>query len=708
MNREARAETANRKLRTLPKAQDDRRKRLGQYFTGPRLSSLLAALADGQRCHTAVDPMCGSGDLLAAVRTLSPAAQLAGIEIDPVAASLCANRFRGDSSDRCRLIVGNAFSREAVSQLSEFSFDLVITNPPYVRYQALSGSRCGHRDLPDAEEVRRGLIDVIDQLTSINDDDREVLRALARGYSGLSDLAVPSWLLCAAMTAVGGRIAMVMPESWLSREYARPIHYLLSKMFRLQYVVEDANRGWFDDASVKTTLVIAVREPAVSTLSSHRPEGDYLHISLPRSVMNEQSVVGQLFPDSAQPDLAFVGAMGDAASLQEFESRGVIVSRRPLLTSLNQVLSFARGARWLSVHEPDMGFSVRSNSRIARSRVASVPPELSAAFPDLAQMPFTTLGELGANVGQGLRTGANGFFYVDLDGEQDGFAQVTTSNVLGLKQIAVPAKALRPVLRRQSEAPSGFRLDPDTLRGRVLDLDSFVHPSDAFPNGRYAQAAFLDARQRTVMPPGLAALVDAAATANIGSDDEPRFIPDLSAVRTNASSGSLISGSPPRFWYMLPTFGPRHVPELFVARVNHKHPRVMLNSQPKVVIDANFSTISLEGSTTVSEHALLALLNSSWSYALMEMVAAVMGGGALKLEAAHIRRLPIPQLDGGVWRELGVMGVLLADGEDVGVVRDRIDLAICEAVFGTKRAHLIVHHLRQIATVKLEARRSGV
>ena len=34
---------------------------------------------------------------------------------------------------------------------------------------------------------------------------------------------------------------MVVPEAWLSRDYAHPIQYLLLKLFRIRYVVEDAH-----------------------------------------------------------------------------------------------------------------------------------------------------------------------------------------------------------------------------------------------------------------------------------------------------------------------------------------------------------------------------------------------------------------------------------------------------------------------------------
>ncbi|WP_226833976.1 N-6 DNA methylase [Acidithiobacillus ferrooxidans] len=46
-------------------ADAERRKRLGQYYTGSGLGRLLAALAQADKEKTIIDPMVGSGDLQA-------------------------------------------------------------------------------------------------------------------------------------------------------------------------------------------------------------------------------------------------------------------------------------------------------------------------------------------------------------------------------------------------------------------------------------------------------------------------------------------------------------------------------------------------------------------------------------------------------------------------------------------------------------------
>ena len=130
--------------------------------------------------------------------------------------------------------------------------------------------------------------------------------------------------------------------------------------------------------------------------------------------------------------------------------------------------------------------------------------------------------------------------------------------------------------------------------------------------------------------------------------------PELSAVRPNARTPRDDS-SIPRFWYMLPDFTPRHLPAAFVARVNHKRPWVEVNLDPPVLIDANFSSVwSTRGVWT--RFGLKAMLNSVWCRTLMEALGTPLGGGALKLDASHIRRMPIPQLSEQAIRNLNKAG----------------------------------------------------
>lgn len=122
----------------LPKAQ---RKRLGQFFTGIPLGKLLAHLAITKETRSVLDPMAGHGDLLdatgeAALERGIPLQRLDGIEIDAETAAICGNRLDTIAgSVQHRIMVGSAFDPAVLELLPLRNYDLVITNPPYVRYQ---------------------------------------------------------------------------------------------------------------------------------------------------------------------------------------------------------------------------------------------------------------------------------------------------------------------------------------------------------------------------------------------------------------------------------------------------------------------------------------------------------------------------------------------------------------------------------------------
>ena len=197
----------------LPKGQ---RKQLGQFFTGMKLGRILAHLAVEDDTRTILDPMAGSGDLLDAAAEAAASrgvslGRLDGIEIDPSTANRCIQRLENTSSDlvfRSEIICGNAFE-EAISPRMAKAYDLVITNPPFVRYQSLNGKIPAIRnDLRACVEAR------VD--TAIGD----LWLAMAEAYSGLADLSVPSWLLSASFVRPGGRLAIVVPATWRTRSYA--------------------------------------------------------------------------------------------------------------------------------------------------------------------------------------------------------------------------------------------------------------------------------------------------------------------------------------------------------------------------------------------------------------------------------------------------------------------------------------------------------
>lgn len=640
-------------------ADAERRKRLGQYFTGVGLGRLLAALAQADKARTIIDPMVGSGDLLASCLEIGAKPELmAGVEIDPVARDACQSRLPEASC-----ILGNAFDAGAVLRLPEHAWDLVIANPPYVRYQSFSGKADAVHALPSAMQIRTGLLQALPLLTALDVEDKRIFAHLVSGYSGLSDLAVPSWILCAGLVKQGGRLALVVPESWLSRDYATIVHYLLFRWFDIEFVVEDEHASWFDDAQVKTTLIVAKRVKRRASALSRLEGASYCHISISAAAASAESPIGRIALPGKGPEKSFAKQARLWLRDASIHSTG-LTSARPVSLKLacRNVLAAASRQKWFAALGED-------ESRVSDG--VYVPHEIHDCLARRGLSPtFETFETQGVAVGQGLRTGANGFFYAD--GERRGH-EVTLAFAGALAGLTVkaPVGVAKPVLRRQSELPEGFVVSPTKSNGWALDLRGHALPEDM------GESDLVSAPYEP-MPDELATLVRTAARANFGTTDKPAMVWELTAVSPNIRVAS--RGAPARHWYMLPDFAPRHLPDVLLARVNSATPKAYLNEGRACLIDANFSTMWTRPSSKWSAKALLAFMNSGWAQAVIERSGAVMGGGALKVEATHLRRFPVPILDESQLRRLDELGTRLADGESIEDAITETDHVVAQAL----------------------------
>lgn len=588
-------------------------KRLGQYFSGERVGALLAALLpEDLHAASVVDPMAGVGDLLqAAVGRTAPGASLLGVELDPLAAGICARALPNG-----RVLQGDAFSCGGLR--TEGGWDLVIANPPYVRYQLQSA--------PYRQRVRRRLLAQLEGLPYLEPDFRALLLRLAEGYSGLSDLAVPAWLLCCALVRPGGYLAIVAPGAWLSRDYARPIQYLLARSFDVCTLVRDAGAGWFAPAQVRTCLLVARRRP-VSPLGDG---GETLCLDLSAGTMGSTSLV---------EGLAYDGATG-------YEALRRILAQRPTCTGPG----FAAGLQ----RTLDLFPHLRSSRTLPPWALPEDAPFLLAGgghppalLPLLAaegECSFMTLEELGLRCGQGLRTGANEFFYLTLDRPVPGGFQVRGKPWYhGPQPLTVPEGHLVRTLQNRGEA-EGLTVSCDRLQTALLRIARHVRPEDLPLCSPSASFEPLD--------PALTAYIAAAEQYR---DKRGASFRSYSAVAPNEKRDR--DGRYLRFWYMLPPLARRHLPALCVNRVNAGPVSCLYlpqSPQRPIAADANF--VTLWGDTPEGEAAGLALLNSTWSRCYLECLCTVLGGGALKVEASHLRRLQVPRYTPAQLADLAAWG----------------------------------------------------
>ena len=648
------------------------RKQLGQYFTGLPLGKLLVHLAWQSDTRTVLDPMAGHGDLLdaaweAAAEQEAGLERLDGIEFDKKTATACDARLTAivgnRQPDRC-IVAGDAFHPASVRALPHRAYDLVITNPPYVRYQTRQAG---------GDPVRSGLAEHVS--THVSGAPQAVWRTLVESYSGLADLSVPSLLLAASLVRPDGRLALVVPATWRSRDYADVIRYLLLRCFAIECIVEDTQPGWFSDALVRTHLIVARRLHANEIARSVRSRSDWppaMWLQVAPEAAREGSLVGSGFGDHT-PEAAFAAWVRDGCQTPKV---GISARAFVLQDEWDLLASRIKRRRWYERLEGDADDLPLFGT--PQAEASTVIPEAlrDILSKDILAGGLSTLRDAGIEVGQGLRTGCNGFFYVTACGPPvSETVCVEASALFDHCRFTVPVDAVRPVLRRQAELDAvGGEHVPD---GRVLDLHGWVLPEDAAMVDQ-AKAAYPTSGERIprIMPDALASFVRRASATALKGEGGGALIPALSAVRTNVRLPKKDHVTP-RFWYMLPEFAPRHVPAAFAPRINHGVAWVESNRDPAILIDANFATFwAPQGGWT--RHALKALLDSAWCRAFMEALGTPFGGGALKLEATHLRHLPIPVFSDSARQGLDTAGKLLT--RETADIQSRVDGIIFDAV----------------------------
>lgn len=203
----------------LPEAEtmpDDlaRRRNLGIYYTPRRAATLLANWAIRNASDYVLEPSFGGCALLgAAVERLkglgcsTPSTQLCGFDVDPAALDHLKELFPNESVlDRFQLsdfLAVEAQQRDA---------DVILANPPFVSYR---------------------------QMTSAQ---REAIKRWRHRYSGGFSMESALWLYFLAHSLQflkpGGRLAFVLPGSFLASHYAAPVRKRLEHLFKSVRVVE--------------------------------------------------------------------------------------------------------------------------------------------------------------------------------------------------------------------------------------------------------------------------------------------------------------------------------------------------------------------------------------------------------------------------------------------------------------------------------------
>jgi len=219
-------------------ASQDADKLRGGYYTPPQLTRWLANWAIRKSTDRVLEPSCGDGGFVdaAAVRLLELGApvskavqQLRGIEIVPTEAEKARTRLRPTLGIAGNKTVETADFFSWAKDTDEL-FDVVIGNPPFIRYQSFP-------------EPSRTLA-----MTAMVDEGLKPNK--------LTNIWVPFIVAAATKLERGGRMALVIPAELLQVTYAGQLRRFLTDRFSRIDVVA-CNELFFDGAEQEVVLVLA-------------------------------------------------------------------------------------------------------------------------------------------------------------------------------------------------------------------------------------------------------------------------------------------------------------------------------------------------------------------------------------------------------------------------------------------------------------------
>jgi tRNA1(Val) A37 N6-methylase TrmN6 len=204
--------------------QGSERLRFGRFYTESSVAGLALELAAPKSRDRVWDPTCGDGVFLRAAQGRGHTTSLLhGHDIDREAVAACLHALPG-----AELAVADLFT---LCPETTGLFEVIVGNPPYVRNERLPASR--------REEIRARLQDVL-------------------GFNppAQCDLSVLSLLQALRFLAPGGRLAFVMPNTWMDAGFGKSLRPYLLQHYRLRAVVESRSEPWFPEASINTVIVV--------------------------------------------------------------------------------------------------------------------------------------------------------------------------------------------------------------------------------------------------------------------------------------------------------------------------------------------------------------------------------------------------------------------------------------------------------------------
>jgi adenine-specific DNA-methyltransferase len=217
----------------------DQEKLRGGYYTSAKVADWLCGWAIRSAGDSVLEPSCGDGAFLEAagrrLRELGAepreiVGRLSGVEIVAAEAKTAAKRLRSIVGEGAASVVHNEDFFGWWQVRSRPAFDVIVGNPPFIRYQSF----------PEPHRTRAMAI--------MGDEGLKPNR--------LTNIWVPFVVAATASLKPGGRLALVLPAEILQVTYAAQLRsYLTDHFTRIDVIA--CNELFFENAEQEVVLLLA-------------------------------------------------------------------------------------------------------------------------------------------------------------------------------------------------------------------------------------------------------------------------------------------------------------------------------------------------------------------------------------------------------------------------------------------------------------------
>lgn len=210
--------------------------KLGQYFTPSQICDFMVGLSSKPRESSVLEPSSGTGAFLDALHSAG-FEDVIGVEID--------SEIAGHSSYP---VENSSF----ISWQSKKKFDLVIGNPPYIRW----------RDLADQQKMELRAHPMFGTLVN-----------------SLGDYLLPFIALSIEKLELDGELIFITPSFWLQTKHSKPLRDYLSDHGAITDLVDFGETPIFKDVATALVIFKFVRGNTDRPTTLHR----FIGGKLPRS-----------------------------------------------------------------------------------------------------------------------------------------------------------------------------------------------------------------------------------------------------------------------------------------------------------------------------------------------------------------------------------------------------------------------------------------